>query len=262
MFLAVGGIKVFCCQVWYRRSGARNGIFFWGDVRALSGRQVLGSLGATVFSVVMIVGTLVEAPPSSGATAVQGINGDTITVGGVYDSTDWAGTEAGFMARIDRANKDHELGKYKIKLVALEDDQANPSTDLTDVQNLIERDHVFALAPVITEGFEQPPATFAADHDVPYFGAGFSPGFCKPYTWGYSFTGCDIGGGYYGTQPIASVARALGKPVKSLRWALVGLDVPTGPAADASYARVIKADGGLSTTKRSCRRMLATLRQS
>ena len=110
------------------------------------------------------------------------------------------------MARIDRANKDDELGKYKIKLVALEDDQANPSTDLTDVQNLIERDHVFALAPVITEGFEQPPATFAADHDVPYFGAGFSPGFCKPYTWGYSFTGCDIGGGYYGEQPIASVA--------------------------------------------------------
>jgi hypothetical protein len=110
---------------------------------------------------VMIVGTLVETSPASAST-VQGISGDTISVGGVFDSTDWAGTEAGFMARIDRANKDDELGKYKIKLVAMDDDQANPTTDLTDVQNLIERDHVFALAPVVTEGFEQPPATFAS----------------------------------------------------------------------------------------------------
>ena len=214
-----------------------------GNVRALSSRQVLSSVGAAVFSMVMIVGTVVEASPASAST-VQGISGDTITVGGVFDSTDWAGTEAGFMARIDRANKDDELGKYKIKLVAMDDDQANPTTDLTDVQNLIEREHVFALAPVVTEGFEQPPATFASEHDIPYFGAGFSPGFCKPYTWGYSFTGCDIGGGYYGEQPIASVASALGKPIKSLRWALVGLDVPNGPAADASYGQVIKADGG------------------
>jgi len=212
-------------------------------VGSLSGRQILGSLGVMVFSLVMMVGMLVPVSPS-GATTVQGISGDTITVGGVYDSVDWAGTEAGFMARIDRANKDHELGKYKIKLVALDDDNENPQTDLADVQSLIERDHVFALAPVITEGFEQPPATFAAEHDVPYFGAGFSPGFCSPNTWGYSNNGCDIGGDYYQEQAISSVAKALGKPVKALRWALVGLDAPTGPASDASYAEVIKADGG------------------
>ena len=91
---------------------------------SLSGRQILGSLGVMVFSLVMMVGILVPVSPS-GATTVQGISGDTITVGGVYDSVDWAGTEAGFMARIDRANKDHELGKYKIKLVALDDDKEN-----------------------------------------------------------------------------------------------------------------------------------------
>ena len=42
---------------------------------------------------------------------MQGISGTTIKVGGIFESADFPGTQQGFEARIDRANKDHELGK-------------------------------------------------------------------------------------------------------------------------------------------------------
>ena len=50
----------------------------------------------------------------------------------MFDSSTFSGTQAGFMARIDQANKTHELGKYKIDVVGIDDDTAVPrQTSLT-----------------------------------------------------------------------------------------------------------------------------------
>ena len=113
--------------------------------RLFSGSKLVAV--AMAFATVVGVCSVIGGASASAATA-QGISGNTIKVGGVFDSTTFSGTQAGFMARVDRANKTDELGKYKIDVVGIDDDTANPTTDLTDVQNLVERQGVFAIAPV------------------------------------------------------------------------------------------------------------------
>jgi ABC-type branched-subunit amino acid transport system substrate-binding protein len=175
---------------------------------------------------------------------VQGISGTTIKVGGIFENTDFPGTQQGFEARIDRANKDHELGKYTIQLVGMEDDAQNPATDLSDVQSLVERQGVYAVAPIVSAGFSASSAEFLQQKGIPYFGAGFTNGFCLPYTIQTSVVGCAIGGSYFNTSPIDLVAKALGKPVSQLTWAFVGEAIPTGTQADNDYADAAKLGGG------------------
>jgi ABC-type branched-subunit amino acid transport system substrate-binding protein len=188
------------------------------------------------------IGTVVAGPAPAGAA--QGINGNIITVGGIYDSISFAGALAGFQARIGRANRTHELGKYKIDVTSMSDDQGNAQTDLTDTQTLVQRQKVFAIAPTVTAGFGTASAQVAAKGQVPYFGAGFTNAYCKPNTWGLGPTGCAIGGTYTNGIAISQVAHAVGKPVNKLRWAFVGLDIPTGTQADDAYAGLAKSQGG------------------
>jgi ABC-type branched-subunit amino acid transport system substrate-binding protein len=202
--------------------------------------RVIGGVCAAL--VVASTGAVVASTAPAGAS--QGISGNVIKVGGIYDSTSFTGALAGFQARIDRANRTHELGKYKIDLVSMSDDTGNPQTDLTDTQNLVQRQRVFAIAPTVTAGFGTASAQVAANGQVPYFGAGFTDAFCKPNTWGLGPTGCAIGGTYTNGIAISQVAHAVGKPVNRLRWAFVGLDIPTGTQADDAYAGLAKSQGG------------------
>ena len=184
------------------------------------------------------------SPTGASSAAVQGISGTTIKIGGISESTDYAGTEQGFQARIDRANKDHELGKYTIQLVGTQDDGQSPATDLTDAQNLVERQGVYAVAPVVTSGFSSTTASFLQGKGIPYFGAGFSDGFCLPYTQGLSAVGCAVGSTYSSDFAVPLIAQALGKPASQLTFAIVGLDIPQGTQTDASYADAVKLAGG------------------
>ena len=79
------------------------------------GRLFRGSkLVAVAMACATVLGVCsVGGGPTAAASTVQGISGDTINVGGVYDSVTFSGSEAGFMARIDRANKTHELGSTR-----------------------------------------------------------------------------------------------------------------------------------------------------
>jgi branched-chain amino acid transport system substrate-binding protein len=205
--------------------------------------------GSKYVAVAMAFGTVlgvcsVVGGPSAAAGTVQGITGNTIRVGGVFEGATFSGTQLGFMARVDRANKTHELGKYKIDVVGIEDDTGAATTDLTDVQNLIERENVFALAPVITTGFQQPSATFATAHQTEYFGAGFTAAFCLPNTWGVSESGCGIGGKYVNVEGPLALSRATGIPISKFRVAFAGLATPDGATANAAYAAVVKHYGG------------------
>jgi ABC-type branched-subunit amino acid transport system substrate-binding protein len=194
---------------------------------------------ATVLGVCSVAGG-----PSAAAGTVQGITGNTIRIGGVYDSSTFAGTPTGFMARVDRANRTHELGKYKIDVVGIEDDQTSSTTDLTDVQNLVERDNLFALGPVVTTGFAAASASVAVTHQVEYFGAGFVSAFCAPNTWGVSMTGCIYGGKYTSGENVLGLAKALGKPASQLTFAVAGLDIPEGVQSDSALVDAIKHYGG------------------
>ena len=68
--------------------------------RLFSGSKLVAV--AMAFATVLGVCSVIGGPGAAAAT-VQGISGNTINVGGVFDSTTFSGSQAGFVARIDRA---------------------------------------------------------------------------------------------------------------------------------------------------------------
>ena len=79
-----------------------------------------------------------------------GVTDDTIKIGvisilsGAQAQSFAPGTEDGLRARIDRANRDGELGDRQIELV-IKDDQANQANNLTAAQQLVEEEEVFGI---------------------------------------------------------------------------------------------------------------------
>ena len=98
----------------------------------------------------------------------------------------FGGADDGFNARINRANKAKELGKYPIDYLGSTDAGGQYRQGPVHSQSLVERDQVFAIAPVISTGCQQSAGTYAAGKKVPYFGGGFTNAFCSPNTYGMS----------------------------------------------------------------------------
>jgi ABC-type branched-subunit amino acid transport system substrate-binding protein len=198
--------------------------------------------------VTVLVGASLFATTGAVAVAprqVQGIDGTKIKVGGLVENISFGGAEDGFKARINRANEKHELGKYTIDYLGSTDPgQGNVDKALSATQSLVERDQVFAVAPVLTVSMQQSVATYLASKKVPFFGGGFTKAFCAPNTYGLSFIGCAIGAKYGYTSSVESVSKAMGKSPKSLRWAVVALAQPDGEQITKDYTKLIQASGG------------------
>jgi branched-chain amino acid transport system substrate-binding protein len=193
----------------------------------------------------LMVSCIVVSSGGAGASAprVQGISGNTIKVGGVYSASTFAGADDGFNARVSRANKTKELGKYQIDYVGSTDDGSSTDKTLATAQSLVERDGVFAVAPVISTGFQQSVATYLAGKQVSYFGAGFTPGFCSPNVYGFSISGCSVGGKYSFNTVILNTATSMGKKPSDLSFAFVGLAVPDGQRTVDTFVKLAKSAG-------------------
>src|SRR4051794_15383288 len=81
----------------------------------------------------------------AGASAprAQDISGNKIKVGGLFDALSFAGADDGFNARISRANKSKELGKYTVDYIGSTDVASSTDKALATTQSLVERDQVF-----------------------------------------------------------------------------------------------------------------------
>jgi ABC-type branched-subunit amino acid transport system substrate-binding protein len=182
----------------------------------------------------------------AGASApqVQGINGTKIKIGGFADYASFSGADDGFNARISRANKSKELGKYTIDFIGTTDVGGSTDKALSTAQSLVERDGVYAVAPVVSLGLQQATATYLTGKKVPFAGAGFTNAYCTPNSYGLSPLGCAVGGKYSYTTAINGVAKALGKKPSDLKWAFVGLAVPDGQTTVDNFTKLTKAEGG------------------
>src|SRR6478672_7085146 len=110
---------------------------------------------SAVVAVTMTTGVLVAFSGVATAQAPRApISGTTIKVGGVVDTLTFAGADDGFKARVERANTKKELGKYKIDYLGSTDAGSSPDKALSIVQSLVERDQVYAVAPVISTGVQ------------------------------------------------------------------------------------------------------------
>lgn len=158
------------------------------------------------------------APKSTGSASTSGSS--PIVIGGIIDATSFPGASEGFEARITAANKDGGIDGRQIKYIGSLDDGASTSTDLTDVQTQISKNHVAVVAPVISDGFDTASSTFAANNKTPFLGWGFLPDYCNN-PWGWGFNGCLVSTDTYNTSLLQPIIKASGGDASSLRVALI-----------------------------------------
>lgn len=207
-------------------------------------RSVLAPLSVAC-AMAMILGPSAVATAetqSQSGDSVRGVTDTTVTIGGVAELKSFAGTDVGAKARFARANKEGGIEGRKIKFVGVKDDGSDPSRNQDLVRELVQQDEVFAVAPVISQSFSPQSSDFLADNAVPFFGWGFSPGFCGN-DFGYGFNGCLISSDYYNSSLIDASIKASKLPAKKVKFAFQGEDGPAGVQGNAAFAAVAEDRG-------------------
>ena len=168
------------------------------------------------------------AAPSATAAATETCNipGGEIVVGGLYTKSIFPGTEDATQARFDRANREGGVNGCKIRYVGLKDDGADAANALTLTRQLIDKDKVMAIVPVISTGFLPQSSDVAIAAKVPFIGWGFLPGFCGN-DYGFGFSGC-VAGTSVSTSLLLAIAKAINKDPKTIRYAVLGKEDTTG----------------------------------
>src|ERR1019366_6849450 len=103
--------------------------------------------------------TVMSAVTALSAVAVVGSTGpaaaaDTspIVVGGVWTQASYAGADAGAKAVFNQFNAAGGLNGRMIKFIGMEEDDANPTTDITAAKTLVNAG-VMAVLPVMTQAW-------------------------------------------------------------------------------------------------------------
>ncbi|MER5890578.1 ABC transporter substrate-binding protein [Streptomyces sp. NPDC001941] len=147
-------------------------------------------------------------------SSARGVTADTVKVGGIVSMTSASGyskkdTDLGARARYDRANAEGGVNGRKIQYLGAEDDGQDPAKNLAAARQLVQRDQVFAVAPMSSVTFSG--ADFLDRQQVPTIGWGTLPSFCGPKHI-YGFNGCLVpmpGGTLNQTWP-EGLAKVLG----------------------------------------------------
>ena len=197
-------------------------------------------------------GAIATSPPSSagGATSSTVASAPSaapdIVVEGVVTLKNHPDADVGFEARVNRFDKAGGLNGRMIRFLGVKDDGLDSNQDLTVVQQMVDRDHVFAVAPVVSEAMLAPSAAFLAQAHVPAFGWGTSAAFCAlgraTTAAGLSWDGCQINPAYQSDADLADIEHVTGLPAAQIKLAVVGQDLD----ADKS---MVQALSGLATAK-------------
>jgi ABC-type branched-subunit amino acid transport system substrate-binding protein len=182
------------------------------------------------------------AGPASRTTAAAGGNsGNDIVVGGLQDGN-YAGIDTGFKARIARFNNQGGVDGRKIKFVGVLSDGNSLTTDLSNAQTLVLKDHVFAVAPIASQTLNPSSTQLFAQNSTPYIGWGISPSFCGN-NWGFPVSGCEASASWQSTVGYTEAAQAIGKSPKGLRVAVIGTDNAGGKVGTQGIVATIKKAG-------------------
>jgi len=142
------------------------------------------------------------------------------------------------MARIAALNKQGGIDGHQVSFVGASDDGGSPTTDLSIVKTLILKNHVAAIAPVITTVFSSASATFAAQNKTPYLGWGFVPDFCGS-KWGYGFNGCLVSSSILNTSLVVPIIHVAEKKTSGkLTVGLVADNNSTGTSSNALFTKL------------------------
>src|ERR1700730_3059489 len=172
-------------------------------------------------------GSSSSTKPKAGSTsptaaATGGSSGNAIMVGGLQDGN-VPGIDTGFEARIARFNAQGGVDGRKIKFVAMLNDGNSLSTDLANAQELVLKEHVFAVAPIASQVLNPSSPGLFAQNSTPFIGWGISPAFCNN-NWGFPVSECEASASWQNTSGYTEAARAMGRSPKGLRVAVIGTD--------------------------------------
>jgi ABC-type branched-subunit amino acid transport system substrate-binding protein len=181
------------------------------------------------------------ATSSGSSTSAGATTSGAIVVGGLQDGN-YAGINTGFQARVARFNKQGGIDGRKIQFVGVLNDGDSLTTDQSNAQTLVLKDHVFAVAPVADQVLSPSAVQLFTQNSTPYIGWGLSPAFCNN-NWGFPVAGCESSATYQNTWGFTQAAQAIGKSVKGLRVAVVGTDNSGGKAGTEGIAAVNKIVG-------------------
>jgi len=195
--------------------------------RAIASAAMTMSLAATVVG----VGAAALSGTAAAATDASSSSG-SIVVGGVDAGFNFPGTAIGFQAGIYRFNKAGGIGGRKIKFLGVLDDQDSPASETTDVNQLVQSDHVFAVTPFADDVASTQLTTFLGQNTTPVLGYGVEQAFCES-KWAISIIGCQQSfQGWETTASIRQIIAASKKPASQLKVAMEGYDSP--PAVTVS----------------------------
>lgn len=175
--------------------------------------------------------------PTTGSSGTAAASGNAIVIGGLQDGN-YAGINTGFQARIARFNAQGGVGGRKIQFVGVLNDGDNPTTDLSNAQTLVLKDHVFAVAPIASEVLSPASTTLFAQNTTPYIGWGITPAFCGN-NWGFPVGGCEASTQYQSDADFTQAVQSIGKTPKGLKAAVIGTNNAGGKQGTEGVAAVI-----------------------
>ena len=133
--------------------------------------------------------------PGTGSAGgkVRGVTDKEITIGGLSAITSagggYTGADVGAKARFARVNAEGGINGRMINYIGVKDDGEDSTKNLDLARQLVQKDDVFALAPVVGQGLLPASSDFLETNKVPFVGWGFMPGFCGT-KFGFGFNGC------------------------------------------------------------------------
>jgi ABC-type branched-subunit amino acid transport system substrate-binding protein len=194
-----------------------------------------GSTGSSTSSSTKPATSSTSSAPAGASTS------GAIVVGGLQDGN-YKGIDTGFQARIARFNKQGGIDGRKIQFVGVLNDGDSLTTDQSNAQTLVLKDHVFAVAPVADQVLSPSATQLFAQNSTPYIGWGLSPAFCGN-DWGFPVAGCESSAQYQNVWGFTQAAQAIGKTVKGLKVAVIGTDNSGGKAGTEGIAALNKIEG-------------------
>ena len=118
----------------------------------------------------------------------RGINDETIKIAVIKSGNVFQDLEIGVEARIFRLNENGGVNSRKLEIVKVIDDSGIEETLKSAVEDIVDQD-IFAL--ILLSTATSPAVTdILAKNNMPFFGWGFTEGFCEPNKWGFGFNGC------------------------------------------------------------------------
>jgi ABC-type branched-subunit amino acid transport system substrate-binding protein len=181
----------------------------------------------------------------AGGGASAATSSTPIIIGGDGDVSLAVGIAGGFQAGIYRFNKDGGLDGRKIKFTGFLDDGLSGQTNLTNAHQLVENQHVLAVAPFYSEVATAATGTYLAGAKVPFIGWSTNAAFATQPKWGFGITGQGgnptVEATSLFTQYLATTGNT--KTPGKVKAAIIGVNVPVGVTAVHSTAATAKAIG-------------------